>query len=161
MQIASIAIASRIPKRRISLHRSGADGRAGVGCRPMPPRTPASPDVDAYIAAAPKAARPMLRELRRVIRQCAPQAIEKLSYRMPYYHHHARLTYFAAFKGHVSLYAMGRSKLRFAREMKRYQSSASTLRFPLGTKIPANLVAKLIRARVEEIELAKRGKSGR
>jgi uncharacterized protein YdhG (YjbR/CyaY superfamily) len=56
---------------------------------------------------------------------------------------------------------MGRSKLRFAREMKRYQTSASTLRFPLGTKIPTNLVAKLIRARVEEIEAAKRVKRGR
>ena len=117
--------------------------------------------VDAYIAAAAKAARPMLRELRRIIKKNAPEATEKLSYRMPYYSYQARLTYFAAFRAHVSLFAMGKSKLRFAREMKPYQTSASTLRFPLGTKIPAILVAKLIRARVAEIEEARRGKSRR
>jgi hypothetical protein len=47
---------------------------------------------------------------------------------------------------------MGRSKQRFAEEMKRYQTSPSTLRFPLGKKIPVGLVTKLIRARVREIE---------
>jgi uncharacterized protein YdhG (YjbR/CyaY superfamily) len=108
--------------------------------------------VDAYIAAAPRAARPMLRELRRIVRRAAPEAIETLSYRMPYYSHHGRLTYFAAFSKHVSLYAMGKSKKQFAEAMKPYQTSESTLRFPLGTKIPAALVTRLIRARVRELE---------
>jgi uncharacterized protein YdhG (YjbR/CyaY superfamily) len=115
--------------------------------------------VDAYIAAAPRPARPMLRELRRVIRSCAPMATEKLSYRMPYYHHYGRLIYFAAFSKHVSLYVMGKSKQRFARAMAPYQTSASTLRFPLGTKIPVGLVTKLVRARVRENEQARKARS--
>ena len=41
-------------------------------------------DVEAYIAAAPEAARPMLRQLRQLIRSTAPAAEERLSYGMPY-----------------------------------------------------------------------------
>jgi uncharacterized protein YdhG (YjbR/CyaY superfamily) len=108
--------------------------------------------VDAYIAAAPAPARPMLRQLRRLIRSAAPKAVEKLSYRMPYYSHHGRLTYFAAFSSHVSLYAMGRSKTQFAAATKPYRTSETTLRFRFGTKIPATLVTRLIRARVRENE---------
>jgi len=125
----------------------------------MPSPRTAKQQVDAYIAAAPRPARPMLRALRRIIRSCAPDATEKLSYGMPYYHYQGRLTYFAAFTRHVSLYVMGRSKLRFADEMRRYQTSASTLRFPFGTEIPVRLVTKLVRARVQEngaASLAKR-----
>ncbi|MGH7742040.1 MAG: iron chaperone [Candidatus Eiseniibacteriota bacterium] len=124
-----------------------------------PPKAKHAPDpnagkreVDAYIAAAPRPARSMLRQLRRTIKINAPRAVEKLSYGMPYYHHHGRLTYIAAFTRHVSLFVMGKSKLRFAREMKPYQTSPSTLQFPFGTAIPAALVKQLIRARVRENE---------
>jgi uncharacterized protein YdhG (YjbR/CyaY superfamily) len=112
-------------------------------------------DVAAYIAAAPAPARPMLRTLRLIIRANAPQAIEKISYQMPYYHHHGRLIYFAAFSKHVSVFVMNRAKEPFAAEMKPYRTSAATLQFPFGVKIPERLIAKLVRARVRENETAK------
>ena len=115
-------------------------------------------EIDAYIAAAPRPARPMLRQLRRIIKACAPKAIGKLSYRMPYYHYHGRLSYFAAFSKHVSLFIMGKAKLQFAEELKPYQPSSSTLQFPFGTKIPVRLVTKLVRARARENEQAKKAK---
>ena len=115
-------------------------------------------EIDAYITAAPRPARPMLRQLRRIIKACAPKAIEKLSYRMPYYHYHGRLSYFAAFSKHVSLFIMGKGKLQFAEELKPYQTSSSTLQFPFGTKIPVRLVTKLVRARARENEQAKKAK---
>src|ERR671934_2467589 len=68
-------------------------------------------DVDAYIAAAPKAVQPMLKQLREAIKRAAPQAEEKVSYRMAAYFHHGRLIYFAAHKNHVGLYPIiGREK---------------------------------------------------
>lgn len=113
--------------------------------------------VDAYLAAAAPAARPMLRTLRRLIRAAAPKAGEKLSYGMPYYHHQGRLIYFAAFTRHIGLYVMGAAKERFAAEMKPYRTTASTLQFPLGTRIPARLVTKLVKARVSENEIRAAG----
>ena len=112
--------------------------------------------VDEYIAAASRDARPMLRQLRRIIRSQARKADEKLSYGVPYYHYHGRLFYFAGFSKHVSLYVMGKSKLKFAKEMKPFLTSPSTMRFPLGTKIPVNLVSKLVRARVRENAASKK-----
>ena len=114
--------------------------------------------VTAYIAAAPKPAQPMLRELRRVVRAAAPKATEKISYKIPYYNHHGRLIYFAAFSRHVGVYVMGKSKEQFADEMKPYRKTKATLQFPYGTKIPARLIAKLVRARVRENELAAKKK---
>jgi len=109
-------------------------------------------DVSAYIAAAPAKARPMLRQLRRTIRAAAPKAEERLSYRMPYYHHHGRLIYFAAYSQHVGLYVMGGSTKTFADELKPYRTSKATLRFPIGSAIPVALVKKLVKARVKENE---------
>ena len=43
--------------------------------------TPAN--IDEYIAASPANVRPILREIRRVIRAAAPEAEERISYRMP------------------------------------------------------------------------------
>lgn len=116
----------------------------------MPPRTESQRTVSAYIAAAPLPARKMLKELRAAIRSVAPQAEEKISYGIPYYHYLGRLTYFAAFKNHVSLYALGRGKAIYAKEVKKYQTSTATLRFPIGTPVPVALVRKLARYRVRE-----------
>lgn len=76
-------------------------------------------NVDEYIAAASEAARPMLNELREAIRAAAPDADERISYGMPYYHLHGRLAYFQAHARHIGLYA-------FALEDARAVGSRST-----------------------------------
>ena len=103
--------------------------------------------VDAYIAAAPRAAQPHLRRLREVIKGAAPKAEEKISYGMPFYEYRGRLVYFAAFKKHVGLYAVGE-----ARGLQRYFYGASTLRFPFGEPLPAAQISRLVKARVKENE---------
>ena len=108
--------------------------------------------VEAYIAEAPAKARPMLRLLRRTIRAAAPKAVEKISYRIPYYHYCGRLIYFAAYQHHVSLYVMGRGRRMFAKELKRYKTSEATYQIPIGSAIPVTLVKKVVRARVAENE---------
>lgn len=110
--------------------------------------------VDAYIADASPRARPMLRQLRRVIQSCAPKAAERLSYGMPYYSHFGRLVYFATFKNHVSLFVPGRPMKAFAKEVREYKAGAATLRFPIGTKVPLPLVKKLVTMRVRDNEEA-------
>lgn len=51
-------------------------------------------------------ARSMLKRIRTAVKAAAPMAEERISYRMPYYHYRGRVAYFAAFKDHVSLFAM-------------------------------------------------------
>ena len=107
--------------------------------------------VDAYVAAAPKAMQPMLRQLRQAIKSAAPEAEEKLSYRMPFYAYHGRLIYFAAHKTHIGMYPIiGREKDLYAKELKPYLAEKATLQFPIGQPLPIALVKKVVRERARE-----------
>ena len=108
---------------------------------------PKNEAVDAYIEAAPNAAQAHLRALRKTILTAAPKAQEKMSYGMPFYEYRGRLVYFAAFKKHVGMYAVGEAK-----GLEKYFYGASTLRFRFGEPLPAALIAKLVKARVKENE---------
>ena len=119
-----------------------------------------SKEVDAYIAAAPKAAQPKLRQLRKIIRASAPGATERLSYRMPYYDLHGRLVYFGVHTNHVGLYALGQTAELAAEGLSRYVASKGTLQFPLDEPLPEAEIAKLVKRRVAENEAAA-GKAGK
>ena len=109
--------------------------------------------VDAYAAAAPKATQTMLRQLRQAIKSAAPNAEEKLSYRMPFYAYHGRLIYFAAHKTHIGMYPIiGREKDLYAKELKPYMAEKATLQFPIGQPLPIALVKKVIRERAKQNE---------
>jgi uncharacterized protein YdhG (YjbR/CyaY superfamily) len=111
-----------------------------------------SVEVDGYIAAAPVPAQPILHQLRAVIKAAAPKAKEKISYGMPSYEYHGRLVYFAAFKNHVGLYAVGQEQDSYAKELSGYLSGKSTARFPIGQPLPIALIRKVVEARVKENE---------
>ena len=116
-----------------------------------------SKDVAAYISAAPAKARPALRQLRKIIKDTAPKATETISYGMPYYSYRGRLIYFALARGWIGLYALGRAKARYAKELKPYVSGASTARFPIDRPLPAGLIRKIVKERIAENEARQKG----
>ncbi|HKV88168.1 MAG TPA: DUF1801 domain-containing protein [Candidatus Dormibacteraeota bacterium] len=111
-----------------------------------------SKDVDAYIAAAPKAAQPKLTQLRKIIRSAAPKAEERISYKMPYYDLNGRLVYFALHAKHVGVYALGQTAELAKGRLARYVSSKGTLQFPLDEPLPEAEITRLIKKRVAENE---------
>ena len=115
-------------------------------------------EVDEYIAAAPRAAQPLLREIRRIIKANAPNAEERISYRMPYYHLHGRLVYFAAHANHVGLYALGQT--HEAVGLQKYVAAKGTLQFPFDEPLPEAKIAALIRKRVRENQATAAAKGG-
>ena len=60
--------------------------------------------IDDYIAAQPSAVRPILQQIRAIVREEAPGATEAISYRIPAFMHGGALFYFAAFKKHIGIY---------------------------------------------------------
>ena len=105
-------------------------------------------EVDEYIAAAPSPAQPLLRRVRAIIKANAPQAEERISYRMPYYDYHGRLVYFAAHRKHVGVYALGQT---FEAEgLQKYVAAKGTLQFRFDEPLPEAKIAALIRKRVRE-----------
>jgi len=109
--------------------------------------------VDAYIASAPKEVRSKLVQLRKIIKSVASKAVEKISYGMPYYGYKGRLAYFAYAKNHVGLYVMPPVIQNHKIDLKGYETSKATVRFPLNKKLPVALIKKLVKAGVKKNEV--------
>ena len=117
----------------------------------MSSSNPAS--IDAYIAAQPDAARPVLERLRRVIGKAIPEADEAISYGMPAYKLGGRVVvYFAGWKQHTALYpASAQTFAAFKKEVDGYATSKGTLQFPLGEPLPAKLIEAIAKYRAAEV----------
>lgn len=113
----------------------------------------AARDVDDYLARVPEEARATLGTLRKRIKAAAPKATEVISYQMPTFKHHGSLVAFAAFKNHCSFFTMSRSVMEAPKEeLKAYDTSPGTIRFPTNKPLSASLVKKLVKARIEQNE---------
>ena len=108
--------------------------------------------VDAYLADLEPESRDTLEKIRKAIAAAAPDATESTGYGMPgFYLAGHPLVYFAAFKKHCSFFPASNAVIeRFADELRRFDVDKGTIRFPIGKPLPATLVKKIVRARIEE-----------
>jgi len=106
--------------------------------------------VDEYFAAFPANTKAILKELRKTIRQAAPQAEELISYNMPAFTLHGRLVYYAAYKNHIGFYPVSSAIKTFQKELSDYKTSKGTIQFPIDKPIPFNLITKIVKFRVRE-----------
>jgi uncharacterized protein YdhG (YjbR/CyaY superfamily) len=120
-----------------------------MGVRQVPKRsTPRN--INEYIAASPPESQPILRKIRQVIRETAPQAQETISYRMPALRQRRILVYFAAFKKHIGLYPPVRGDAKLMRDVAPYAGPKGNLQFPLERRIPYALIRRIVKTRLME-----------
>jgi uncharacterized protein YdhG (YjbR/CyaY superfamily) len=110
--------------------------------------------VDEYLGRVPEPARSTLNKVRSAIRSVVPpQATEAISYGIPMFKYQGLLVGFAAFSKHCSLFPTSMAVMKaFKNELKGYQTSKGTIRFPVDKPLPAALVKKLVKARLAEKE---------
>ena len=82
----------------------------------------------------------------------APKATEVISYQMPMYKQNGMVVGFAAFKDHCSIFPGSAVMDAHKEELKHYDTSKGTIRFPANKPLPAALVKKLVKARIKENE---------
>jgi uncharacterized protein YdhG (YjbR/CyaY superfamily) len=115
---------------------------------PLKPRITARPKtVDEYLAALSNDKRAALERLRKIIRAAVPRAEECISYRLPAFRLDGKgLVWFGAAANHCAIYGLvGAHK----EELEAYDTSGrGTIRFQPANPLPANLVRKLLRARI-------------
>jgi uncharacterized protein YdhG (YjbR/CyaY superfamily) len=115
-----------------------------------------------YIAHAPKVSRAKLRELRKLMKAMAPKAEEGIGYGIPGYKLEGKpLVYFAGYEHHVGFYgASGTFFDLFKKELKQYEVSKGTVRFPVDRPLPVGLIKKMLKARIQmQATSAKKGRS--
>lgn len=111
-------------------------------------------DVDDYLACVPEPGRSTLKKVRTVIQSVVPKdATEGISYQIPTFKYKGMLVSFAAFKHHCSFFPASYAVMRkFQKELKNFEVSKGTIRFPLDKPLPAALVKKIVKARIAEKE---------
>lgn len=108
--------------------------------------------IDDYIAAQPEEIKNLLQSIRKTIRDSAPNAIEKISWRMPTFWQGENLIHFAAFKKHIGLYPGGEATTYFEERLKGYKTSKGAIQLPLDKPIDYELITDIVRWRVKQVE---------
>ena len=115
----------------------------------MATKKPAS--MDEYIAGFPKETQKVLKEIRAIIGNTAPDAEETISYAIPTFTMNKKyLVYFAGYKNHVSLYPAPTGNASFEKEIKPYRSGKGTAQFQLGKPLPTDLIKRIVKYRMKE-----------
>jgi uncharacterized protein YdhG (YjbR/CyaY superfamily) len=110
-----------------------------------------------YFSLIPANTKSILEEVRKVIKEAAPQAKEVISYNMPAFKLHGILVYYAAHKEYIGLYPTASGIEIFKNEISAYKWSKGAVQFPIDKPMPLDLISKIVKFRLnEDIEKAKR-----
>lgn len=115
--------------------------------------------VDQYISAYASEVQEILQTLRKVIREAAPEAEEKISYQMPTFFLHKNLVHFAAFKNHIGFYPAPQGIEAFKEELAKYKGAKGSVQFPIHEPLPYELITRIVKFRVEENQQQAAGKA--
>ena len=114
---------------------------------------PSNPkDIDEYIAMFSPEVQTVLEKIRATIKDVAPDAKEKISYRMPAFTLDGVLIYFAAFKNHIGIYPPAKGDEKLEKALAAYTGPKGNLKFPLDEPIPYALIKRIVKARLKELQ---------
>lgn len=106
--------------------------------------------VDEYLSALPENVKKILEELRKTIKQAAPQAEEVISYNMPAFRLNGLLVFFAAYPNHIGFYPTPSGIEKFKIALSVYKSAKGSVQFPLDQPLPFQLISNIVKFRVQE-----------
>jgi uncharacterized protein YdhG (YjbR/CyaY superfamily) len=106
--------------------------------------------IDEYIAAFPDEIGKKIRQMKEIISKAAPEAEEKISYRMPAFTLKGMLVYFAAHTKHIGFYPFTTALKAFRNELVPYHTTKGGIQFPYKDPLPADLIRRITEFRVEE-----------
>ncbi len=107
--------------------------------------------VKEYLDSLPKDVKKTLSCIRKAIISAAPEAIESISYRIPFYRLNGHLAAIVSHKNHCSFVTMSHDVIKqFKDELKPFKVSGTTIQFQPRSTLPALLVKKIIKARMKE-----------
>ena len=107
--------------------------------------------VEEFIDSFPKETQILLNEIRNIVREEAPGAVEGMAYGMPGYKTNGKpLVYFCAYKKHIGFYATPTGHKQFAVELLKYKQGKGSVQFPIDKPLPLDLIRRIVRFRIKE-----------
>ncbi|RII33626.1 hypothetical protein D2A34_18035 [Clostridium chromiireducens] len=106
--------------------------------------------IDEYILQFSPEIQEILETLRKVIKESAPYAEEKISYQMPTFVLHGNLVHFAAYKNHIGFYPTPSGINEFKDELSEYKGAKGSVQFPIDKLLPYELISRIVEFRVDE-----------
>ena len=117
--------------------------------------------INEFLARLSNEKREALEKLRQAIKSAAPKAEECISYGVPAFRLDGKfLVAFGAATNHCSFYPGAHPIKAHKDQLKTYDTSKGTIRFPPDRPLPVTLVRKLVKTRIAEYA-AKRSVTGK
>jgi uncharacterized protein YdhG (YjbR/CyaY superfamily) len=108
-------------------------------------------NVDEFVAEAPAEARPVLEQIRTIVKRAVPDVEETMGYGKPYYKYHGWMTGVTLYTKHLGveiwdgLSAADREEL----EAHGYKTGSKNFQIQYNQAVPEDLLARLVKARAE------------
>ena len=117
-------------------------------------------NINDYLKNLPVDVKDALQRLRDIIHKTAPGVEELISYGMPAFKYHGMLVYFAVFKNHCSLFGgNGSLTTKMKEDLKDFKTTKGSIHFTVQKQLPALLIKKIIKARMQENILKQQNKT--
>jgi uncharacterized protein YdhG (YjbR/CyaY superfamily) len=100
--------------------------------------------IDEYISMFSPEIQKRCQELRETIRLAAPDASEKISWRMPTFFHNGNLIHFAVHKNHIGVYPGPHAIEMFNADLHCHPHSKGAIRFSNDQPLPFDLIKRIV-----------------
>jgi uncharacterized protein YdhG (YjbR/CyaY superfamily) len=107
--------------------------------------------VDEYINAAPLGAQEKLREIRSLLKEVAPNAIEMIKWGYPVLFEKRILFSYSAFKTHINFMPTGQTIKYFEKELSIYKTGKDTIQIPYDKPLASSLMRKIAKHRLKDV----------
>lgn len=104
-------------------------------------------NVGEYISEQAGEARPILEELRRIIKTTIPQADEEILWGYPFYKYHGILAGITAYKKHVSFQVADALPNEYKKTLEEegYDLGEKRIQIKFDQKVPANIIKQILK----------------
>jgi len=107
-------------------------------------------NIDEYIALFPLEQQTRMQVLRKLIRDTAPEANERMAYQMPTFYYYGNLVHFACFTNHIGFFPGSSGVEHFLPELKGFRTSKGTIQIPHNKDLPLELIKRIVEFRLLE-----------
>jgi len=112
--------------------------------------------IDEYIANQPIDVRKVLQELRSIIKEAAPDAVEVLNYKVPCFTlvpggKRDQQIMMAGYAKFIGFYPFPTTMAAFSDKLEDFKQGKGSVQFPLNKPLPKELIIRMVKFRREEI----------